>query len=169
MKSTKKYKPFENSEVAAVFDTCPKKIRTRMLFLRELIFEIAAKTPGVGKLEETLKWGSPSYLTTETYSGTTIRIERIVSQKEKFAIRVHCQTTLVRPFKKIYGDDAFDYDANRGVILDVNDEIPVKELSHFIFMALTYHLTKKRKGQLFSLTVEHLDSGQRRKRRTTNR
>lgn len=148
MKSTKKYKPFENSEVAAVFDACPKKIRIKLLFLRELIFEIAAKTPGVGKVEETLKWGSPSYLTTETNSGTTIRIDRIGAQKGKFAMCVHCQTTLVGPFKKIYGDDAFDYDANRGVILDVNDEIPVKELSHFIFMALTYHLNKKRKGRL---------------------
>jgi hypothetical protein len=59
---------------------------------------------------------------------------------------VHCQTTLVGPFKKIYGD-AFDYDANRGVVLDEQDEIPVKELGHFIYMALTYHLGKKQKAR----------------------
>ncbi len=143
----KKNTPFANPAVAAVFDACPKKIRTKLTFLRELIFEIAAKTPGVGKLEETLKWGSPSYLTTDTNSGTTIRIDKITSQRGKFSMCVHCQTTLVGSFKKIYGD-AFDYDANRGLILDENDEIPVKELSHFIFMALTYHLHKKQKGRL---------------------
>jgi hypothetical protein len=139
-----KRQPFDNPAVAAVFKSYPKKLQGRLLFLRDLIYEIAAKTEGVGALEETLKWGSPSYLTTQSKSGTTLRIDRIGSQKGKYAMCVHCQTTLVGPFKKIYGD-AFDYDANRGVILDEQDEIPVKELSHFIYMALTYHLSKKQK------------------------
>jgi len=141
MKSKKE--KFENREVEKVFAAYPTKMRARLLFLRNLIFEMAGEIDGVGKLEETLKWGSPSYLTTETKSGTTLRIDGLHSQKGKYAMCVHCQTTLVGPFKKIYGDQ-FTYDANRGVILDVNDDIPEDELRHFIFMALTYHLKKKK-------------------------
>ncbi len=140
-----KHHPFKNKQVEAVFNSYPKKLQGKLLFLRDLVYEIAANTEGVGELEETLKWGSPSYLTTQSKSGTTLRIDKIGSQKGKYAMCVHCQTTLVGPFKKIYGD-AFDYDANRGVILDENDEIPVKELGHFIYMALTYHLAKKQKN-----------------------
>lgn len=144
MKKTKKAtpRPFINRKVAAVFDAYPKRMRTRLMFLRNMIFEMASITEGVGELEETLKWGSPSYLTTPTGSGTTIRIDRISSQEGKYALCVHCQTTLVGPFRKIYGDE-FVYDGNRGVILDERDEIPVKELNHFIYLALTYHLHKK--------------------------
>jgi len=40
-----------------------------------MIFDVAKKTPGVGKLEEDLRWGQPSYLTLETGSGSTIRID----------------------------------------------------------------------------------------------
>ncbi|NOT75763.1 MAG: DUF1801 domain-containing protein [Cyclobacteriaceae bacterium] len=146
MKSKSKYRSFENPDVAAVFDACPKTIRAKLMTLRELIFETAASTDGVGKLEETLKWGSPSYLTTETGSGTTIRIDRISAQNRKFAMCVHCQTTLVGPFKKIHGD-FFIYDANRGLILDDKDELPIPELRQFVTMALTYHLSKKKKNR----------------------
>ena len=137
-----KNQPFKSPEVKAVFDGYPRNMKSKLLFLRNLIYLIAAKTEGVGDLEETLKWSSPSYLTTKTKSGTTLRIDRIASQKGKFAVYVHCQTTLIAPFKKIY-KDLFEYDGNRALILDEKDSLPVKELSHFIYLALTYHLHKK--------------------------
>ena len=43
--------------------------------LRQLIFDVAAKTKDVGQLEETLKWGEPAYLTSESKSGSLIRID----------------------------------------------------------------------------------------------
>jgi hypothetical protein len=63
--------------VAAVFGAYPKPLKAKLLALRRLIFETAAATKGVGTLQETLKWGQPSYLTTETKSGSTIRIDRV--------------------------------------------------------------------------------------------
>lgn len=54
----------ENPEVAAVFASYPGTIKRKLLFLRQLIFNVASKTAGVGVLEETLRWGQPSYLTT---------------------------------------------------------------------------------------------------------
>ena len=141
-KSGRKQPPFKDPKVAAVFENYPKKVRTRLMSLRALIFDVAHKTVGVGELEETLKWGQPSYLTSQSGSGTTIRLDQLAALKGKYEICVHCQTTLVGPFKKQYGDE-FTYDANRGLVLDAEDDVPVEELSHFIYLALTYHLRKK--------------------------
>ena len=70
-------KSFADPAVAAVFEAYPAAMRRRLLALRALVFDVAAKTEGVGRLTETLKWGQPSYLTEQTKSGTTVRIDRL--------------------------------------------------------------------------------------------
>ena len=64
-----------HAAVAAVFENYPAAGRERLLRLRKMIIETAAATPGVGALEETLKWGQVSYLTADSGSGTTVRID----------------------------------------------------------------------------------------------
>lgn len=64
----------ENS-VKQKFDSYPDHIKPKMERLRELIYEVAEATEDVGELEETLKWSEPAYLTSQTKSGTTIRID----------------------------------------------------------------------------------------------
>ena len=97
-----KHKDIENPEVKALFEGYPKEIKSKLLSLRRLIFDVASRTDGVGKLEETLKWGQPSYLTTQTQSGSLVRIDQIKSQEGKYAMFFHCQTTLVDTFKEMY-------------------------------------------------------------------
>ena len=67
-------RPFPNPAVAQAFEACPAPLGANLLALRELIFRTAAETPGVGEIEETLKWGEPAYVTTASKSGSTIRI-----------------------------------------------------------------------------------------------
>jgi hypothetical protein len=62
--------------------------------LRELIFDVAASTDGVGEIEETLRWGEPAYLTSQSKSGTTIRIGWKSSRPAEYAVFFHCQTDL---------------------------------------------------------------------------
>src|ERR1017187_6318715 len=83
---------FSDPAVAAVFNAYPTPLKARLLALRRLIFETAKTTKGVGALEETLKWGQPSYLTPETKSGSTIRIDRVKSTPNQYAVYFHCQT-----------------------------------------------------------------------------
>ena len=135
---------FQSKKVEAAFDKVPTVIRKRLLSLRKPIFQIAAKTEGVGGLEETLKWDSPSYLTSETQSGTTIRIDRVGAEKEKYGIFVHCQSNVVNEFKQKVRSP-LKFDSTRGIILDAKDDIP-EEVSYFIYLALTYHLRKKKKA-----------------------
>ena len=64
----------EHSGVKEKFSGYPDHIRPKMDRLRELIYEVADQTEGVGELEETLKWSEPAYLTKRPKSGTTVRI-----------------------------------------------------------------------------------------------
>jgi len=51
-----------NPKVELVFANYPEEVRGKMLELRALVLETAAALNGVLVLEETLKWGEPSYL-----------------------------------------------------------------------------------------------------------
>jgi uncharacterized protein DUF1801 len=131
-----------NSEVAAVFSSYPKTIRARLMFLRQLVFDTAAETQGVGELEETLKWGEPSYLTPQTRSGSTVRIDWKKNQAEQYAMYFKCTANLVVAFRERF-PTTFRYGENRSIIFDINEDIPVEELKSCIALALTYHLNKK--------------------------
>jgi hypothetical protein len=135
---------FDDPRVAAIFDAYPKATRTKLLALRKLIFDTAARTDGVGALEETLKWGQPSYLTPATKSGSTIRIDGIKGDDTRFAAYFICHTNLVEMFRELYRGK-FKFEGNRAILLDVKEPLPVEELGHCIAMALTYQLDKRRK------------------------
>ena len=92
-------KRISNAKVAGVFDRYPRKMKQKLMKLRQLIFDVAAKTKGVGELEETLKWGEPAYLTSQTKSGSLIRIDVKKSDPSKYAMYFHCQTRLVNSFE----------------------------------------------------------------------
>ena len=109
--------------VEAAFDAYPKPLKPKLLALRRLILDTARTTSGVGALEETLKWGQPSYLTPETKSGSTIRIDAIKSGADQYAVYFHCQTNLVETFRELYPSE-FSYGGNRCIILDAADDVP---------------------------------------------
>ena len=77
---------FHDKAVEVVFDTYPARVKSKLMRLRELIFDVAKKTKGVGALEEALRWGQPSYLTSETGSGSTIRIDKVRNEPNKCCI-----------------------------------------------------------------------------------
>ena len=70
-----RYKKFKCQKVKDIFDSYPENIRPKMLFLRELVFKIAAHTNEVGEVEECIRWSEPSYTTPHTKSGSTIRMD----------------------------------------------------------------------------------------------
>ena len=135
-------KRFADKNVAEVFRRYPPKLRVRLMALRELIFDVAADTGGVGRLSETLKWGQPSYLTEQTGSGSTVRIDRL-KNADGYAIYFHCQSGLVRRFRELYAD-SFRYEGERAILFDPKERLPLKALSHCIGLALTHHARKKK-------------------------
>jgi Domain of unknown function (DU1801) len=118
-------------------------MKRKLMTLRQLIFDVAANIENVGELEETLKWGEPAYLTSQSRSGSLLRINVKKSDPSKYALYFHCQTRLVDSFRTVF-PDTFCFEKNRAIVFHENDRVPVKELRTCIAMALTYHLNKKK-------------------------
>ena len=127
--------------VAAVFAGYPPALRRKLQRLQRLILETARTTDGVGALQETLKWGQPSYLPAETGSGTTVRIDQVKDQPGRYAMYFHCQTNLVETFRAIYPNE-LTYGGNRSILFDLDKTIDEAALKHCIALALTYHQRK---------------------------
>ena len=130
------------SEVEAVFNSYPRRVKSKLIFLRKLIFETAELIKGIGEIDETLKWGEPSYLTAESKSGSTIRIAWKKTHKEQYSIFFKCTANLVPAFREKY-PKKLKFGGNRSIDFSLNDDIPVKELKQCIALALTYHRNKQ--------------------------
>lgn len=61
-----------NSKVNEKFKNYPDFVRDKMQYLRELVIETAEEMKDIAILEETLKWGEPSFL---SKNGSTLRMD----------------------------------------------------------------------------------------------
>jgi len=125
-------------EVETVFSNYPAFVKQQMLDLRKLILDTANKIGEISSLEETLKWGEPSYI---SKYGSTIRIDWKTKIPDQYAIYFKCTSKLVPIFKFIY-PDIFKFEGNRAIIFQLNEGIPKSELKNCIKAALMYHKVK---------------------------
>ena len=132
----------EDSAVLSVFEGYPDDLKQTLLDLRTLILQTAESLDAVGELQETLKWGQPSYLTVRPKCGTTIRIDRDKSESGDFALYVNCQSSLVSDWRVLFPDLTFGGD--RSVHFRLHQPLPEDELRHMISMALTYHGSRRK-------------------------
>ena len=127
-----------NPEVEKVFDNYPNAAKGKIQKLRELILDTAEEVAGIDQIEETLKWGEPSYLTKK---GSTIRIDWKEKAPGQYAMYFKCTSKLVPTFRTLYGDQ-LKFEGNRAIVFQMDDEIPEKALKNCIKAGLTYHKVK---------------------------
>ena len=127
---------FSDPAVQTVFEGYPSAERERLLALRQLIFDVATATEGVGPLTETLKWGQPAYLTEKTKSGSTVRLGTTKNPGET-AVYFICHTGLVSQFKDVL-PDALPYEGTRAIVFGADDQVDEDELAQCLAMALTF-------------------------------
>jgi hypothetical protein len=133
-------RPFQDPAVATKFDGYPPAARRKLLALRELVFRTAAATPGVGAIEETLKWGEPAYVT-PSKAGSTVRIDWKAKDPGHYAMYFNCQTGLVETFRSLFPQD-FKFEGNRALLFAIDDRVPTDALSWCVAASLTYHLKR---------------------------
>lgn len=121
-----------------VFKNYPKSVQTQMYQLRELVLSTAREIEGLDKLEETLKWGEPSYLTKH---GSTVRMDWKKKSPDQYAMYFSCSSKLVPTFRKLYSE-IFTFEGDRAIVFELDDKISELELTHCIMLALTYHKIK---------------------------
>lgn len=134
---------FHDQKVRQVFEAYDQPVRGRLLQLRQLIIDEAGRHPDIGELQETLKWGQPSYLPAKPRIGTTIRIDHSSKHAGQIGFYFNCNSSLADDYQQLY-PGVFAYEGNRAILIGVNEALPEKPLRHCIALALTYHLNKKR-------------------------
>ena len=126
-----------NPKVGEKLETYPKAYQKKLQYLRKLIIE-TAKEEGIPEIEETLKWGEPSYL---AKNGSTIRMDWKQKKPDQYAMYFKCTSKLVVSFKEVF-KDTFKYETTRAIVFTLDDKVPESELKQCIAKALTYHKVK---------------------------
>jgi len=130
-----------NPTVEEKLSSYPAAARKRLQQLRSLILETAEETPASGRVEETLKWGQLSFITTAPKTGSTLRIDA-TGDAGTTALYVHCATNLADQFRQHYGSELNVID-KRKVEFPADQPLPIDALKHCVALALTYHTRKK--------------------------
>ena len=123
--------------VEKAIESYPAQAKTLFVQLRQIILQVAEEN-SLGLIEESLKWGEPSYL---AKGGSAVRIGWKSKFPDQCFVFFNCQTSLVETFKEIYGD-VFRYEGNRAIVCSLSQNLPEKELKHCLFLSLQYHKLK---------------------------
>ena len=89
---------FMSSKPDDRFSTYPLPVQELAIKIRNLILTVASEE-NLGDVEETLKWGEPSYI---TKTGSTLRMDWKSKNPNVISIYVNCQTKLIETFKEVY-------------------------------------------------------------------
>jgi len=115
------------------FDSYPEHVKSILLELRSLVLDIVHEQ-NLGEVEETLKWGEPSYL---VGTGSTVRLDWKEKSPESYFIYFNCKTKLVDTFRELYSNE-LEFQGNRAIVLRLSEPMPTTILRHCIELSLKY-------------------------------
>jgi hypothetical protein len=127
-----------NPKIDEIFSRYPEEVKGKLQFLRSLVIQTAKNTEEIDYLQETLKWGEPSFVTN---IGSTLRMDWKAKSPNQVAMYFQCTSRLVSTFKIVFGD-TFQYDGSRALIFPLKKEIPVEPLEECIRASLRYRNVK---------------------------
>lgn len=125
--------------VNEVFANYPDFVRDKLQKLRELVIETAEETESITIMEETLKWGEPSFI---TKNGSTLRMDWKEKTPNQYAMYFQCTSRLVDTFRLVF-DHKFQFEGKRAIVFQLNEKIPELELKECIKASLIYHNVKE--------------------------
>lgn len=125
--------------VNEVFANYPDFVRDKLQKLRELVIETAEETESITIMEETLKWGEPSFI---TKNGSTLRMDWKEKTPNQYAMYFQCTSRLVDTFRLVF-DHKFQFEGKRAIVFQLNQKIPELELKECIKASLIYHNVKE--------------------------
>jgi hypothetical protein len=125
------------AEIKEKFDRYPNHIKPLMLELRSMVFSTAEEM-GLGEINESLKWGEPSY---QVKNGSPVRIDWKPEHPDQYYLFFNCQTKLIDTFRELYSD-ALEFEGNRAIVLHVDNDLPVNTIKHCLELAMRYKSIK---------------------------
>ena len=128
---------FSDQQVSAFFDLLDPESRRNLLEIRSLIFAEAANLPDPADVEESLKWGEPSYRLAGRNRGKAVRINRHKSGMGKVAFFFHCRTGLIEQFREQLGDSVV-FEGSRAVVLQGGPLLDADIVRHLVHQTFIY-------------------------------
>ncbi|HIF5972219.1 TPA: DUF1801 domain-containing protein [Vibrio parahaemolyticus] len=119
------------------FDEYPDNARVRLEELRNLVFQVASELE-LGEVDETLKWGEPSY---SVKTGSPLRMDWKLKSPNSYYLFFNCQTKLIDIFRELYSDELV-FQGNRAIVLSLSKPLPETVIKSCLELALTYHQRK---------------------------
>ncbi|EGQ9162840.1 DUF1801 domain-containing protein [Vibrio parahaemolyticus] len=119
------------------FDEYPDNARVRLEELRNLVFQVASELE-LGEVDETLKWGEPSY---SVKTGSPLRMDWKLKSPNSYYLFFNCQTKLIDTFRELYSDELV-FQGNRAIVLTLSKPLPETVIKSCLELALTYHQRK---------------------------
>lgn len=125
----------------AEFSSCvarwPAPARRYFDTIRRIVWNVAVRAE-IGTLDESLKWGQPSWLPQRKRVGSTLRCYWHPARADTISLYLNCNTTLAETMKTLY-PTSFDYEGRRGLHLSLHAPLPKDAIDHCAFLTLTYH------------------------------
>lgn len=125
------------AQVLKKFEGYPEHITPLLLRIRILIFSIA-EAQYLGAVEESLKWGEPSYF---VKNGSTVRFDWKPKYPEQYYLFFNCKTKLIDTFRELHSD-VLQFEGNRVIVLNIHDPLPESAISQCIELSLKYKSIK---------------------------
>jgi len=126
-----------NKAVKIRFDEYPENVRVRLEELRNLVFLVASELK-LGDVDETLKWGEPSY---SVKTGSPLRMDWKLKSPNSYYLLFNCQTKLVDTFRELYGEELV-FQGKRAIVLPLSKPLPESIIQSCIALTLTYQKRK---------------------------
>lgn len=113
----------------------------QLMACRTLFHDVAAEA-NTGRLDETLKWGQPSWRPVKPHTGATLRMDWDAGTPGRLSFYVDCKTDLAARMRDIYPDLPLN-DGQRHLGIDLDHPFPDQAIRHLAEMTFTYHRAKR--------------------------
>ncbi len=120
--------------IESVINEYPTHVKQYANQIYDIIYNVARKN-NLGNVEESLKWGEPSF---KVKGGSPIRFDWKANTPNNFYIFFICNTTLVETFRTLYSP-VLEFQDNRAIVLDISKELPIDIIEDCINIAFNYH------------------------------
>ncbi|MFA9382852.1 MAG: DUF1801 domain-containing protein [Vibrio cyclitrophicus] len=119
------------------FEEYPENVRLRLEELRTLILKLESDLE-LGEVEESLKWGEPSY---RVKTGSPIRIDWKLKSPNQYYLFFNCQTKLIDTFRELH-NGTLEFQGNRAIVSSLSNPLPESAIKNCLELALTYQQRK---------------------------
>tara|TARA_R110002094_G_scaffold33089_2_gene45608 strand:+ start:2474 stop:2896 length:423 start_codon:yes stop_codon:yes gene_type:complete len=114
----------------------------RRLWACRALFHDIARNRDLGALDETLKWGQPSWRPRRPRTGSTLRVGWDASDPSNLAFFVDCKTDLAARMHDIYPNLSGN-DGRRRIAVDLAAPFHEQAIAHLAEMTFSYHLSRR--------------------------